>query len=240
MKCIVEFTGNKAKYETTKDHYKAMIQFLKHVFANTEFYEQLYTTKHFKPFVTAMRFNGMKPLEGYAHIEVKMPMRIMFSTDNDAIFKAFIESLYNTAYTYEIDDVDELRISSIDCHTSSKVNVRKVRVKTLSPVVVKRPHVGFKNQRHGYIYMVEGQEGYMKALNEYTKKRQLFLTGKEANNISIESINTRATNIPFYGGFVRGTIGNFYLHGEPDTLEFVLNNGLGVKTGAGFGYITYA
>lgn len=237
MRCEIEFTGEKQRYDTEKDHYKAMIQFLKHVFANTRFYEELYGKKGFKPFASCIKFSGMKKLLGRMHLSVKTPMRILFSTDNNVIFQAFVDSLYNTDYAYEINAEETLSISNITCKTDRHVNVRKIKAKTISPVVVKKMHAGFLN--HNQYYMMPGDSGFMKNLNEYTQKRIRYLTGKESGNVSIEPINVRSCNIPFYSGYVKCFRGSFYLHGTPETLKFVLNNGLGVKTGAGFGMIDY-
>jgi len=237
MKCVVEFAGAKEVYETTVVHNQALLGFFKHVFSNTNYYEKLYSRKGFKPFSSAIRFKKLEILEGYAHTIAHLPLKVYFSTTQEEMFKAFLNSLYNTDFQYRINDEEVLSVKNVECFTKTKVTTNKIKAKTISPVVVKRSDADYSKCDFNDIYLVPGQEGFMKNLNEYTKRRFKHFNSKTPGNISVEPIRIRPSGVPFYSGFVRGFIGHFYLHGEPKTLEFVLNNGLGTKTGAGFGYI---
>ncbi len=111
------------------------------------------------------------------------------------------------------------------------------RFKTLSPIVVNNPSGNPKNPKEHFI--IPRENGYEERLFETLKERMEGITGKTPYKLEFKADKVKEVFVKHYGGFVRGFVGSFEVEADPETLRFIYDYGLGIRTGQGFGMVDY-
>ncbi len=107
--------------------------------------------------------------------------------------------------------------------------------RTLSPVIINDPERNPKNPKEHFL--IPGDERFNDRLLEITRERMRNLINKDVPYIEIEPMEIREVMVRHYGGYIRGFLGIVKVKSDDETLRFIYDYGLGIRTGQGFGML---
>jgi len=106
---------------------------------------------------------------------------------------------------------------------------------TLSPVVLNDPTKDPKDPKKHFI--IPGEGDYERRLYETIRERMKALVSKSPKRLKLKGYSVREVMVRHYGGYIRGAMGRLDIDADGDTLRFIYDYGLGVRTGQGFGML---
>jgi CRISPR-associated endoribonuclease Cas6 len=215
---------------------KYILHLCKTIFSRTAAYENIYSNNSQRTFVNALL--SKRKIENDKMI-LENSFHFHFSSSNKELCALFIDGV-NSLMDEDLNisfHNSKVKIKKVIATYNSKVFQNSAAFKTVSPVLIPLTEETTK----GYIrkgYVRPDEPGFSAAFSECTSSRYNKTTRlKVSNPIGVSFLKCKKVAIPFYGGLVFGFVGEFEIFAEPEVLNFVIENGLGVKTGAGFGMI---
>lgn len=216
---------------------RAFLKMLKSIFGLTDVYEELFGSKKPKPYVTNIAFKRFYPRK--ESITIRFPITFSFSTGFPEYSRPFASGaakFANSGYLVELGG-KHFQVDDIRAIPHSVTYAENARVSAASHICV--PRAGFDRRDHakGPQYVVPGEDGFHASLNSVVERRMNECGIRKSSPLSLRPIKVEKRAVKFYGGIVFAFKGSFELFGDPTTLNFVRMNGLGAKTGSGFGMI---
>lgn len=173
-------------------------------------------------------------LRGPVHWIITSP----FADFMGLLVKGFLQ--YNT---HPFNDRIQMKVIGVDISEAPRVDSSELILKSLSPVLV-------ENRKH--IPLLPGQEGFEEELNAIMDGVLRGLRGEGLKMpLSLIPMEVRKSVVKhklegFYRGsgkpymYLTGFSGTFRLRGFPDDLKFIMEAGLGLRRGQGFGTLGLA
>ncbi len=234
------------------DYRRKFISFIKNIFSRVGLYDEFYKKKKWKPFTFAIKFRDFE-IGTDEKIRFTSPIVFKFSTGETSLFVRFYNCLIKMKEEKEggiFLDRNFFKLREIKITKMKKIKGDKILLKTESPVIMTNPEEDARDIDKWFITPLDDLEKFNEVLNKrfYQKYKtlkkksplsslELVLPSKsECAFLKIGSPITKLM-IKHYGGFIKGFKGVFWLRGAPDSLQFIYDYGMGVRTGQGFGYL---
>lgn len=128
--------------------------------------------------------------------------------------------------SYPLADGNEMKIRSVKIKKTKEIMEEEIIINMLSPLVA-RWHYADKPDRY-YLYNEEG-------FNESIQKNMKTRFGDETELPVLEPIKCKKVIVKAFGAVIPASMGVFKLKGEISQLNRLYLNGVGNKTGGGFG-----
>ncbi len=144
---------------------------------------------------------------------------------------------------HPFNDEIRMKVLGVDIAEGPRVESHEVILRSLSPVIV---------ESRNHVPLLPGQEGFDGELNAIMDRVLQGLRGRGLKMpISLIPVEVRKSVVKhklegFYRGsgkpymYLTGFSGTFYLRGFPEDLKFMVEAGLGLRRGQGFGTLELA
>lgn len=232
------------------DYRRYFISFFKSIFTEAGKFENLYSSKVFKPFVFSVylgkNFKILKD-KGMDKIQLDLPFHVIFSTGDIQIFTDFYNGVLEYKRKNRILKIGNLEvdITNVFLEKIKNINSDSVIFKTLGVCVLPDSDKLDGDVYSRYIFPDNYNiDKFNRNLSELTLKRYFFIKGikpsrrmRFSKDINFTPIDIKCVYVRHYGGFIRGFRGTFKLEADPQILQFIYDYGLGVRTGQGFGLV---
>lgn len=237
--------------EFPKDYRRFFMSFIKQSLneVDPEFFEKNYGVgkKVSKPFTFAIYFVRPKFEKDTIQLEEnRVTMNISFGSYEYGIrfYNGFVQQLQNK---FSLNDHSYMSLKSITLSQEKKISEKIVRIKTLSPIIV-RHHEQSDNKKDRYIKYSDEEFveqlkitilsnvqkcGYLEAYEGEIKEK--------VNELEIKPL--RMKSVPVYhfadrlGIYLEGNIGELLLEGDSNLIEQIYKIGIGSRRSQGFGMI---
>lgn len=240
MRFSLIFKGSSIEIEKNKDIRKYLISFLKKIFssASQSKYEELFSTKKTKPYVYSP-FLGSKWDKGILGPDIS----IIFSSGDISIISYFwngILSLQKDRKTFIEIEGEKFILDNIKLLPQRKINSSKIICKSIGAIVMTDPSASSSDFSEWFIVPNNNNlERFNDVLNKrlalsYSSIKKDTLKNKIVFEI-LPGYKITEVVVPIFNGYVKGFKGIFSLQGTPETLQFLYDFGMGVRTGQGFG-----
>lgn len=231
---------------------KCFISLLKAAFqkASPEIFETFYSANRIKPFTFSVYIPGGKVGEDKILLSKTNETILNFSTCCSRVGAELCNGILRMPegvyqYKSKLEGEIVLRLENIEVKKEPVIKSRKVRFKTLSPLIV-REHIQSTEGQQDIYYPLDANnlEKFNRQLNinmkpvfeEYFgENHPVKVTLKNGDKIRHVPIKVRRKNGEI--GFLKGNIGTFTLQGSPEALNFIYQVGLGAKRSYGFGML---
>ncbi|WP_334100722.1 CRISPR-associated endoribonuclease Cas6 [Thermotoga petrophila] len=215
------------------DYRRIFMSVLKRVYEGTPFEEIVLSHDRVpKPYVFSVGFKRIKEISGDS---------IMFESPVFFNFSSSIPQMVGYMYNHlgRIKSFFKDAEISVDLPVPITITSEIVTFKILGSAVLTRP----ETEKY---YVNPEDDDFEEALNHSLKVRLDLLKDllekfgvkvPKFEPVSIVNKNLKKVPVKHYGGFIEAFSGTVTLSGNPDILNFLYENGLGVRTGQGFGML---
>ena len=219
------------------DYRKTFISFFKEslsVFGTGKWGKKLYVDNNRKPFTFAINLPNPKFSKECITLE-KPEIELTFSTSDNYlgyIFMCAFEVKVNKPFPIAFGN--KLILKRVLVSRSKHITGEKAIVKMWSPLCL-REH---NKERNEDIYYSVASENFGIKSKEIIKE-QLISDGfpeNLASNIEITPIHCKKTVVLHYGTYIECSLGVFEINADNTTLNHLLQNGIGSRKSAGFGF----
>lgn len=237
----IKFVFDLIKKEIPLDYRRIFISFFKNALENydKEIKEKYYKNQDVihKPFTFAVYFENPVFRRDFIELE-NNSLNLNFSTaclETGIDYYNAIVKMINKPYPLAQENF--LILKNIVMVNEPKLVSNEIVIKTMSPLLVRKHH---KSSNHD-VYLKPEDEDYVAViknnLDDTLEKLGLGELKEDLDSFNLEEIMSKEVKVLFYGHKVGGRVGKFLLKGQPRLLDFVLKNGLGARTNAGFGML---
>lgn len=200
--------------------------------SSEEFYHEFFieNEKETKPFTFSTYFTNFKMKDKTIEAD---DLRVLISTSSEKLVFQLISGIDNKVFNYK---EAKIKLKDFKIHPMGKINNDKVWFTTCSPIFLSS-----KDEKP----MMFDNPYFEKTLNIITNKimqsnisRQLYKPLQILyNNLNLQVVkeNFHMPNNSILHFNVNK--GDFILGGDPRDLDYIYTNGLGLKTGVGFGML---
>ncbi len=219
--------------EIPADYRRRFISLLKSAFYDE--FPDLYEKRAVKPYTFAAIFNRGVRFERGRILNVRTVV-FKFSTGREDLFATLVNFAIRMKRRGEGisfgKDAPTFKLTDVRLRTTPPITGRFA---TLSPVVVNDPSADPRDpKRH---YLLPEDEDYEARLHSILKDRMEAIVGRPPKGFRLKEHYVREVMVRHYGGYVRGAVGSMGVEGDGETLRFIYDYGLGVRTGQGFGML---
>ena len=199
---------------------------------NEEYHKKLYNEKDTikKPYTFAVFFNNPVFRNEEIIVEDKK-FNINFSVSDYEIAVALYNAFnHQKKVKFSINN-NSWTLENITMLNEKKVEAEKLRIKFLSPLVVRS-----RENEKDYYYSYESPE--FEEILKINIKEQLKITDisqEKVENFNIKAINAKKVIIKFYEKKMECSIGTFEISGDKELLKTIYQMGLGSRRSSGFG-----
>lgn len=219
------------------DYRSTFLSFFKNalsIFGSGKWGQRFYIDNSRKPFTFAVNLPSPK----FSKQCIKLAsneLSLTFSTADNYIgyiFMCAFEAQVNKVFKIAFEN--EITLKRVKVSRGKSVNNNKIIVKMCSPLCL-RKHNKITNE--DFYYSVESED-----FNKHSKEileAQLISEGfprESASNIKITPIDCKKTVVLHYGTYIECSLGVFKIEADPSVLNQFLQNGLGSRKSAGFGF----
>jgi len=206
----------------------SMLHLLKDIFSKSGVYDKYFHDKMVKPYTYSIYFNNMKIMEEYIYFDKYFILN--FSSNSNILIDHIWDNL-NTGMKFTIGD-NEYIIDLIK-RTNPKIRKNKM-VADIS--ILTNPFVTAKDSNY-FITPNNNLKLFNEILNYQLKKKFKYLyNNTKVGSVYLTPISMTDVIVKHYG-ILKGFKGSFKINGDKTLIKFIFDNGLGVRTGQGFGYI---
>ena len=222
------------------DYRPAIISFFKHCltqYENARFFELYYSSDGKK--AGNYSFAICMPQCKIANNQILLSdnkLRLKFSSADDKSFLIFFNALISqVGKVYPIGKDCNLKITNIFLEAEQQIVGSTMTVKFLSPLCV-RKHDKVNGKDWYYSF---GQDGFVSVLTEGLKGQLISkdLPIGMLDGFAIEPVQAKKTVAIHHGIYIECSLGVFQITGRVELLDYIQKNGLGSRTGAGFGFV---
>jgi CRISPR-associated endoribonuclease Cas6 len=218
------------------DFRRHFISFLKTISANSALFSRFQNTKPgYSPYVLSVIFSKIINIDtASAVMNVKPPVYLTFST---GIFD-FMTTVCNGAIGLQgKETVLGLKVNGVNLLPLRKINTGSVEFRILGHAALR----GRKDYVNGQDLQEVEESINTQMLTRFHFLNQQFTLDYASTNlcpVNVASIDNLRKGVCFhYGGLITTLQGRIHLDGDPTTLQFLYDFGLGTRTGQGFGML---
>jgi len=217
------------------DYRRYFISLLKAAFQGTEFEDIVLSRERIpKPYTFSVGFSRIVR-QNIDSLEFESPVFFNFSTP----IHTMIAHLYN--HVKNLPTLFSKEVKEIQIHLPPPVTIksREMVFKIMGCAVLTR------NYREGEVYVHPEDDDFEEAFNHSLKIRLEYFREKfshfghfpKFSLVKVLTKNLEKTVIKHYGGVLEGFRGTLKLQGDPKILNFLVEAGIGIRTGQGFGMV---
>lgn len=199
---------------------------------NEEYYKKLYNEKDtiIKPYTFAVFFNNPIFRDEEIIIEDKK-FNINFSVSDYEIAVALYNAFNHQKKVKFSINSNSWTLENITMLNEKKIDTEKLRIKFLSPLVVRS-----RENEKDYYYSYESSE--FEETLKINIKEQLKIANisqETAGTFKINAINAKKVIVKFYEKKMECSVGTFEISGDKELLKTLYQMGLGSRRSSGFG-----
>ena len=216
--------------QISADYRRIFIHILKETFKGSE-YETLVLQDDLrlaKPYTFSIGFSKIVTITS-EKIMFQSPIYFDFSTP----IHPMLSHLYNYLQVLEGKSVGPLRIDRVELFlpVPRKVHSQIVTLRTVGHMVLPVKEENDYEEAIKFSLKVK-----RKVLQDFFNEYVTFSEG-DLEDLRVLDVNLKSYLVKHYGGFVRTFRGTITLSAPKNVLNFILESGLGIRTGQGFGTV---
>ncbi|MCD6552067.1 CRISPR-associated endoribonuclease Cas6 [Thermotoga sp.] len=225
-------SGSEGKFPA--DYRRIFMSLLKQAYECTPFEEIVNSHDRIpKPYVFSVGFNRIKEISGDS---------IIFESPVFFNFSSSIPQMVGYLYNYIISQtsiVNGSKVAGVNLPVPKVITSKTVTFKIMGSAVLTRS----ETERY---YVSPEDDDFEEALNYSLQVRLNLLKGffekfsvkvPDFKPVRVVNKNLKKVPVKHYGGYIEAFSGTITLDGSPDILNFLYENGMGVRTGQGFGML---
>ncbi len=233
------------------DYRIAILSFIKNSLENKfkESYKEIYENKGVMKFFTFSVYLPKPKIEKDQILLDRNYFNVYFSIYDNKQFIEFYNS-FNSRVNKEIENKEikkelsyplknnKMKLKNITMANEKVINSNRVRIKFLSPLVVRRhKEVMIEEKRKGKdTYLDFNDNDFNEQLNYSISRLIKDLKLNEMNsNIKLIPLDARKTVVNFKNIFINSSIGEYMLLGSSELLNILYKTGIGSRRSEGFG-----
>ena len=217
--------------EFSADYRRIFIHVLKEAFKGTEFEPLVLNEKRIsKPYTFSVGFSKIKKVSS-EKIIFKNPVYFDFSTP----LHTMIAHLYNYIFSLNKRDIADLKITQLSLFLPPPRGITSstVTFKTVGHMVLPKKEDKDMDFEESVKFSLLAK---LKVLHEMFPSF-VRISEDEINLLRILSHKLESSRVRHYGGFIATCRGYITISAPPSVLNFILETGLGIRTGQGFGMV---
>lgn len=228
MKLTIFFKNDKDNNIMPISYRISTLHLVKDIFARSGMYKKYFTDKIVKPYTYSVYFNNMRITEDFIYFDKYFILN--FSSNSKVLVNHIWENI-NTGLKFTIGNKEY----TIDLIKKSNPKIRwNKMIADIS--ILTNPFVDSKDNKY-FITPSDNLKLFNEVLNYQLKRKFKYLyKNTRVGSIYLTPISMEDVIVKHYG-ILRGFRGSFKINGDKTLIKFIFDNGLGVKTGQGFGYI---
>jgi len=161
-----------------------------------------------------------------------------FSTYSDAFGIYFYNSMLKMLHTeYPAGKVNSIKLSRISLVREIPIRQTTVKVKTLSPVVVREHKKDRKIDNYFVFSDGEFEEKLKENIIQSGQEFFDFDISSDVAELRVEPVQVKEALVLHYSNKIKVNVGSFVLEGKTYLLEYLLKAGMGARRSQGFGMV---